>query len=239
MIGSIQIQNEASYGSLGETISGLSKFNFIYGSNGTGKTTISRIIANEAAFPNCRLVWLGDMQLDTFVYNRDFVEKKFDQSSELKGVFTLGEKNKDILDRIQTAKEKLDSIKEDGLKLKGTLEGNDGRGGKKADLSELESNFEEKCWELKLKYDEKFKGAFVGVRGKKSAFKSKLLSEAKDNPVDLKKLDELEKKAKTIFGKTPQAEPLIPIPSYKSLLSLESASILKKKVIGKADVDIA
>lgn len=166
MIDSIRIQNEASYGSLGETLFGLSMFNFIYGSNGTGKTTISRIIANEAAFPNCRLVWLGDMQLDTFVYNRDFVANKFDQSSELKGVFTLGEENKDILDKIKTAKEKLDSLKEDGLKLRGTLEGDDGKNGKKADLSELESNFEEKCWELKLKYDEKFKNSFNRLQSK-------------------------------------------------------------------------
>ena len=59
MIESIQIQNQASYGSPYETLTGLSKFNFIYGSNGSGKATISRIIANESAFPGCRLVWLG------------------------------------------------------------------------------------------------------------------------------------------------------------------------------------
>ena len=77
MIESIQIQNQASYGSPYETLSGLSKFNFIYGSNGSGKTTISRIIANESAFPGCRLVWLGNISLDPLVYNRDFVENNF------------------------------------------------------------------------------------------------------------------------------------------------------------------
>ena len=77
MIESIQIQNQASYGSPYETLSGLSKFNFIYGSNGSGKTTISRIIADESAFQGCRLVWLGNISLDPLVYNRDFVENNF------------------------------------------------------------------------------------------------------------------------------------------------------------------
>lgn len=48
MIESISIQNEACYGSTPQVLSGLSQFNFIFGSNATGKTTISRIIANES-----------------------------------------------------------------------------------------------------------------------------------------------------------------------------------------------
>jgi len=239
MIESIQIQNEASYGSHGETLSGLSKHNFIYGSNGTGKTTISRVIANVSAFSDCSLVWRGGISLESLVYNRDFVEKNFNQSSELKGIFTLGKKDKDILDKIKDAKKALDSLKEDGLRLKRSLEGEDGNGGKKAELAELESEFEGKCWRLKQKHDKKLQGAFVGVRGKKSKFKSKLLTEAANNSAVLSDLDELENRAETIFGETPQTETTISVPDYKSLLSLESASIIKKKVIGKADVDIA
>ncbi len=239
MIEIIQIQNQASYGSPCETLSGLSKFNFIYGSNGSGKTTISRIIADGSAFPGCRLVWLGNISLEPLVYNRDFVEKNFNQSSELKGIFTLGEKEKDILDQIKDAKDKLNKLKEDGLKLKKTLEGEDEKGGKKAELEKLEFDFEEKCWQVKQKHDDKFQGAFVGVRGKKAAFKTKLLIEATNNSAELKNLDELENRAETVFGETPQTATTIPIPSYENLLSLESAPILKKKVIGKEDVDIA
>lgn len=157
----------------------------------------------------------------------------------MKGIFTLGKKDKDILDKIKDAKKALDSLKEDGLRLKRSLEGEDGNGGKKAELAELESEFEGKCWRLKQKYDKKLQGAFVGVRGKKSKFKSKLLTEAANNSAVLSDLDELENRAETIFGETPQTETSISVPDYKSLLSLESASIIKKKVIGKADVDIA
>ena len=239
MIKSIQIQKEASYGDPGETLSELSKFNFIYGSNGTGKTTISRIIADEAAFSDCYLVWQGGIALQPLVYNRDFVEKNFSQSSELKGIFTLGEKDKDILQKIMDAKKALNSLKEDGLKLKITLEGEDGNGGNKAELEGLESEFEEKCWKYQKKHEDKLQGAFTGVRGKKSAFKRKLLDEAANNPAELKKLEDIENRAVTVFGETPQAETIITVPIYEILLNLESSPILKKKVIGKEDVDIA
>lgn len=152
MIESIQIQNEASYGSPCETLSGLLKFNFIYGSNGSGKTTISRIIADESIFSDCRLVWRGGISLEPLVYNRDFVEKNFNPSSELKGIFTLGEKDKDNLDKIKDAKEKFNQLKGDGLKLKNTLVGEDENGGKKAELEGLELDFEEKCWRIKQKH---------------------------------------------------------------------------------------
>jgi AAA15 family ATPase/GTPase len=41
MIESIAISRVATYDDLPEVLDGLSQFNFIFGSNGTGKTTIS------------------------------------------------------------------------------------------------------------------------------------------------------------------------------------------------------
>gem|GEM_PF-6092466 len=47
MIESISIADVATYASAPETLAGLAKFNFLFGSNGTGKTTVSRLIADE------------------------------------------------------------------------------------------------------------------------------------------------------------------------------------------------
>ena len=102
MIESIRIAGVASYSKSPEFLTGLSKFNFLYGSNGSGKTTISRVIADDGGFPTCSVTWNGTKLL-TMVYNRDFVTKNFSQSSELKGIFTLGEKNIDIIKQIAFA----------------------------------------------------------------------------------------------------------------------------------------
>ena len=239
MIESVSIQNEACYGGAPQVLSGLSHFNFIFGSNATGKTTISRIIANESAFPHCAVVWEGGTKLETLVYNRDFVDKNFDQPLELKGIFTLGEKDKDILARIATAKTELDVLIDDIETLTKTLQGEDGRGGKKGELSAIEADFETECWTLKQKYDDRFQGAFTGYRHSKAAFKDKLLTEARSNSATSTSLPELERKAVTVFGEVPETVALISIPDYGELLSLEIDPILRKKVIGKADVDIA
>ncbi len=168
MIRRIHIANEASYDPSGQTLSDLSQINFVYGANATGKTTISRVIHDESVFPDCSIDWEGGAALETLVYNRDFVERNFNQPDELKGIFTLGEKDKDTLDKITAAKTQLDDIATSIASLTKTLAGEDGDGGKNAELTELDQEFEEKCWQsLKQKYDDKLQGAFSGVRGKK------------------------------------------------------------------------
>ena len=239
MIEKLQISNVATYGSTPEEFTELKEVNFVYGSNGTGKTTISRVIADCDSHASCTLTWKGGSPLELLVYNRDFVEKNFNQPDELKGIFTLGEKNKETLGKIETAKAELDEIKDKITKLKATLQGDEGDGGKRAELAILETDFEGKCWNLKRNHDEKLKGAFAGVRDKKSAFKAKLLAESTTNTSTAVPLAYLEKKASTVFGETPQAAISLSIPNGADILAHESNAILQKKVIGKTDVDIA
>ena len=101
MIESIQIAGIATYGSTPEVLSDLSKFNFFFGANASGKTTITRVIADEGSFPTCGMTWKGGTKLQPVVYNRDFVTKNFNQATELKGIFTLGEKNSIRSTRLQ------------------------------------------------------------------------------------------------------------------------------------------
>ena len=239
MIQQICIADVASYGLPGQTLSDLAKINFVYGSNATGKTTISRVIADSEAHPACEITWQGGTALVAMVYNRDFIENNFNPTNELKGIFTLGEKNKEILDEIEAAKKDFDSITSAVATLKSTLEGEDGNGGKIADMGTLESKFERKCWDLKLKHDAKLQGAFAGVRDKKIKFKTKLLKESIQNTAPAVPLSNLEQKAETVFGETPQTELTLTITNHRDILAHEANPILKKKVVGKSDVDIA
>ena len=239
MIDSISISNLATYAATPERLDGLSQFNFLFGSNGTGKTTVSRVIADEAKYPSCSVHWKGGTKLQPLVYNHDFVERNFTQSPELKGVFTLGEKQADTLAKIAAAKSELDWLTTKIETLTLDLQGADRTGGKKGELAALEVAFKDKCWERKQKHDAKLQGGFEGVRNSSEKFKDKVLQEQVTNTATLLTLAELEKKAASVFGPTPTTEAAVPVVDASKLLAHESNPILKKRVIGKEDVDIA
>lgn len=239
MIESIQIAGIATYSGTPEVLSNLATFNFFYGSNGSGKTTITRVIANEGSFPTCCVTWKGGTKLQTMVYNRDFVTKNFNQSAEIKGIFTLGEKNVDTLSKIAAAKDELDALTKKIESLKLGLHGEDGAGGKKGELAALEEEFKNKCWSAYTKHKAKLSDAFEGFRNDSEKFKGKVLQEQASNSATKESLEALEKRAKTVFGPTPTIEQSIPSIETAKVVAHESNTILKKRVIGKDDVDIA
>jgi len=239
MIESITIASVATYASTPVTLSGLSQFNYLFGSNATGKTTVSRIIADETSFPTCSVTWNGGTKLQPMVYNQDFVERNFTQSTELKGVFTLGEKQVDTLAKIATAKGELDALTRRIETLTQGLQGADGTGGKTGELATLEAGLKDKCWAQKQKHDAKLQGAFEGYRNSTERFKSKVLQELASNTATLQTQANLEKKAESVFGQTPTVEAAVAAVDTAKLIAHETNAILKKPVIGKEDVDIA
>lgn len=209
MISSIKVAKIASYGTEPQVLDHLAQFNFIYGANGTGKTTISRIIADRLKYPTCNLVWQGGTEIQTLVYNRDFVEKNFSQSTELKGIFTLGEKTIETQEKIAAAKAKVDELTAKIEQLTGTLQGQDGKGGKQGELADLKEQLKNRCWMEKQKHDAKFSRAFEGYRNSAEKFMGKILTEKVKNSAVLRSLDELEEKVETIFGPAPAQEEAI------------------------------
>jgi ABC-type polysaccharide/polyol phosphate transport system ATPase subunit len=61
MLSEISIRNEGSYGDSTQSLSGLREINFIFGTNGSGKTTIARVIADPASKPSCGIAWKGQL----------------------------------------------------------------------------------------------------------------------------------------------------------------------------------
>lgn len=71
MIKKIRIKEVATYDSVGIEIN-LKKINYIFGSNGTGKTTISESLRNLTDYSNSSIEWNEHIKHDIFVYNRNF-----------------------------------------------------------------------------------------------------------------------------------------------------------------------
>ena len=72
------MKNIASYDSTGINLN-LKKINYIFGSNGTGKTTISELLRKNRSdkVSSCNIVWKKENKnIDLFVYNKHFIDEK-------------------------------------------------------------------------------------------------------------------------------------------------------------------
>jgi wobble nucleotide-excising tRNase len=233
MIKSISIKQIATFDNDGTIVDNLKKVNFIYGANGSGKTTISNFLYNseDIKFENCNLDWENE-ELKTLVYNKEFRDRNFG-NGKLGGVFTLGEATADEIKEIEEKVTALVELKKEGLTKRKTL---DGVSNKK---KELIVAFNEFCWStIYKKYEDTFKDAFVGFLNKEK-FKNKILSENTNNVLDLKTIKDLKEKSKTIFGERPQNLTIINLISFSRIIEIEKYDIWNKIIVGKADVDIA
>ncbi len=231
MIEAIHLANAGAYDSTGTQLDGLKSLNFIFGPNGSGKTTISRVIEGSDSFPNCMITWAGGSPLETRVYNKDFIEKHFDADSGIKGIYTFGE-NVEVAKRIKTLKGEANEVKDKLDGLKKTLSS------KKQAREALGAQLVEDVWNAKRKLNG-LNAAFSGLNNSKKNFCVRYLTEASSNKAALRDIAELLKDAKTVFsGKLTQAV-LLPVQDVSAMAKLEASTILKKKIIGKKDVDIA
>ena len=98
----------------------LREVNFIYGANGSGKTTISNILMNSSVSAGVSLKWKGDVATTSLVYNKTFRDQNFARGV-IPGVFTLGKATVDQLAQIEELKTKLSDVRERGLKKSETL----------------------------------------------------------------------------------------------------------------------
>lgn len=207
-----------------------SKVNYIYGGNGSGKTTISKVIANKTNYPNC-IVEIEDDALDKCVYNCDFVKEHFSQSSSVKGIFTLGKDTKDAQEYIEKKKTELDELTQN-------IKGN------KENIKKLEGNiqteidiFEKQAWAVKKKYEEPFRKAYVGYMASMKAFSMKCLNE-KANTFELIDFEKLVERRRVLFDKSSERyEQLSNITTHR-IAELEKSNILSIPVIGKEDAQI-
>lgn len=236
MIESITLKNVATYSN--EQLSGLKISNYIYGCNGSGKTTISRVIKNiEAYKPMCEIKWKDNIPLETLVYNVDFVKEYFQDKDVLKGIFTLGEEGGSLLKQINNKQKIIEDLQNDLTHLNNTL---NGEGGKKNALKNLEDEYINIFWNKMEPYKNNFIRCSLGCFGKKEKYKEMLLIKNAQHQSNVTKtVEELNDLYKKLFSTQTIKIDIIPNINFTKLLEDESNAILSKKIVGKDDVDIA
>lgn len=236
MIKSFTIKNIATFNATGVAFNDLKQINFVYGTNGSGKTTISKSLkssnSNSNSNSNCSVSWIADNPLDIYVYNKDFKEKNI-LADSFNGVFTLGEKDLETERVIKKAKEAINN----SLALKVRHQNDLDK--KHNELVELVSNKTDDVWKNSEVRNNSFLiPALKGFRGGKTEFFNKNLIEM-NNTSQALSLEELETKAKSIFNTNPKTSNFIESLPTDSLKNTENHSLWFEKIIGKDDVDIA
>lgn len=172
MINSIKIKQVATYSGNNEQTINSNKINFLYGNNGTGKTTITRLIEEPSnpSFNNCNVNYDENGKCNTLVYNQDFVKINFNSETQLRGIYTFGEESEEKYKQIKLLNEKKENIASDIAKVLEEIKT------KKKEIDESRISSSNILWEkYRKKYYEKFPELFKGNVGKKEAFFDKCL----------------------------------------------------------------
>lgn len=238
MLSSIHIKNVASYDqNNAEVLNDLKRINFIYGSNGSGKTTISNFLSGKdpEKFQACSAVWVNSTPLKALVYNKQFREENF-SDGKIAGVFTLGKATKDEIDKIEGKKSQLSELESEIQQKNQTLQKQNEQ------LQTEKDNYDQDRWNnVYLKYKDEFKEAFKGFIGSKKNFTQKLkeVCDSEHTKEEILTIEEIREKAKTIFGKDPTPIEPLSCPAFDSIIKNETVPIWQTVIVGKSDVDIA
>lgn len=228
MITKIILNKIASYSEEAEIIP--NKINYFFGGNGSGKSSLSKVITNPENYRDCRVVWESN-PIETPIYNREFVRNNFSLSKEIKGIFTLGLNSTEAVTQIDSAKKEIEKTEERIKTLSFTLEK------KKQELLGEEKKIYDKSWKLKVEYEEFFKPAFVGSMGSTKAFFEKCESEL-SNAADLLKEEDIKRKCELIYSGNLKLYPNFNPLEATELSQKEENTILSLPIVGKEDIEL-
>lgn len=235
MIRGVNLRDCAPYDNAG--LFNCNYVNFIFGANGSGKSTISSFLAGVAdpRFASSEVVWDEGEHEEVLVYNRSFRHANLRQT--MQGVFTLGSATSEEIRELDELKIKLRDA-ESELAGKAALL-------KKLDVEfgAIEKRFCEDAWSRILKQNEDdFQIAFDGLRGSKAKFASELKRRIADEAGAVCTRKELSDRASVLYSPQSERCAQIEVEISRQLASIAEVcdDLLWGTIIaGSDDVDIA
>ncbi len=245
MINSLHIDGVATCH--GIKIDGLKQVNYFFGANGTGKTTIGRVLRalsgrngyGDGDYRTCGIEWSGRSPCEVFVYNQDFVNENFWQSPTIPGVFTVGKENVE-------AKKECDEIEHEKIpEVEKQL------ASKTEDIASLQSHYDnerKKSWDILWACKKSmenassiFRQVFSGLHNNMEAFWNEVMQHADTTVTDGMSRESLIQEAEKYFAKDiPTNTQSINIRKdlIESILSYENDSIWGKFIVGTQESNI-
>lgn len=226
MIRRFELPREKTFTSENRSIDGLAKYSLFFGANGSGKSTIASFLATNAP----SIEWSTSAPLQVRVYNRTFIESNFG-SNKIPGVFTLGEDQVDLQERIQDGNERLGQLTEQARGLQQRLqEIDDG-------FKTIRDAIIADCWKIRNDHQD-FKSALSPFFKEKETFFTKLTSPSSRET----RVDDLQRLAidlRRLFDSSGQPLPVPPAVSLDEMWEVESNPIWSRRLVSSADLPIA
>ena len=212
--------------------------NFVYGLNGTGKSSLTRYLAHrdDPKYAQCSITPAIDPDKEVIlVYNQDYISETFVDKDRQNGVFTLSKQNKKAYDAIQKATQKLAELDVQDKAIEEAQKKSD------ATLATAESQAKDKLWELKTKYsggDRVLDYCLEGYKGSKAALFIKV-KDTKIKPDEvLRPIETLRQELIQLTSVEGRTYPLLPeLPNLP--IKEDDISLLKKVIVGNQESTIS
>lgn len=221
-------------------ISDCKRINFIFGANGSGKTTISSFLAQipDDRYLSSSIEWTGEMHEKIEVYNKAFRMANLQQ--DMPGIFTLGSAAIDDIKELEELKKNLDQKKKIWEGYRNAYRS------KEAEKTVRENQFKDDAWLYILKNNEtEFQKAFTGFRNSKERFVTELKNRIAGIPNHkgaICKRQELLQRAETLYASRMEKLNKLIFDIDKPLKNVEDIrndGIWDKVIVGSKDVDIS
>ncbi|TFL16888.1 AAA family ATPase [Jannaschia formosa] len=209
---SLEIRSEASFCETGVRFDGLGPCNVIFGSNGSGKSTIGRVLADLTAHPRCAAGWEA-APAEVIVFGRDYIALNCHPSKAMPGIYTLGG-DADAVRAVEEKQGERQCATEQRDRAKGHFNGAEGQPALEAE----DANFGKSIWKRRKETWEPHKSlTFAGTWGAEDRFASKYRERAEqwtdDEPPSLA---DLLAQAQIFAGSPPVAAERLPQPPRPS-----------------------
>lgn len=221
----------------GADIGPLGPVNFFFGANGSGKTTISRALADSARFTGTTLQWSpATSAFGIKVYNCDYVNATLTPAGHFPGVFLLGETNIEIQTEIEELTGPSGSIaaaKEGLARLRSSLDV------KGSEIESVRSALREAAWAKRDEVPANLREMFTGYNSSKDRLLEHLLDVATANPSAPENFASLAAEALAVLAE--HAQPILELPLVRDI-GMQGApgySLMGVAVVGSGDVRLA